>query len=138
MGIPTLLIDLDPQCNLTILSMDSEELHSIWEIEDQFIDDFAAAADSISSEKFKEISSATRSAHYILKPTEDGVSDSDIISTPKRLAPNLDLIPGRLTLHMYEDKIANRFPQAYQGDPLAIRTLTKFRELANTYAKHFS
>lgn len=30
MGQRTLLIDLDPQCNLTILSMDAEKLHEIW------------------------------------------------------------------------------------------------------------
>jgi len=42
-GKRTLIIDLDPQCNLTILSMDSEELHKIWEVEDDFISDFESA-----------------------------------------------------------------------------------------------
>lgn len=137
MGIPTLLIDLDPQCNLTILSMDAEELHSIWETEDPFITDFEAASKSITEKKMHGISSSTRSIHYILKPTEDGVSDLSTLSPPKKLAKHLDLIPGRLTLHMYEDRIANRFPQSYQGDPLAIRTLTRFKDVAESYAKHF-
>lgn len=137
MGIPTLLIDLDPQCNLTILSMDAEELHSIWETEDPFIIDFEAASKSISSERMQQINATTRSIHYILKPTEDGVSDQAVLSPPKKLDSHLDLIPGRLTLHMFEDRIANRFPQAYQGDPLAIRTLTKFKDIAEAYARQF-
>lgn len=137
MGIRTLLIDLDPQCNLTILSMDAEELHSIWEAEDVFIDDFAAASAGISKTELQKINNSTRSIHYILKPTEDGVSDQPQLSPPKKLASNLDLIPGRLTLHMFEDRIANRFPQAYQGDPLAIRTLTKFKDIATEYANQF-
>ncbi|WP_207888589.1 AAA family ATPase, partial [Pseudomonas sp. 30_B] len=134
LGLRTLLIDLDPQCNLTILSMDAEELHRIWQEEDPFIEDFEAAKNAMPATEFKGISSAPRSIHFILKPTEDGVSDLDDVSPPWNLAPSLDLIPGRLTLHMYEDRLANRFPQAYQGDPLAIRTLTKFRSVAEAYS----
>ena len=40
MGYKTLLIDLDPQCNLTIYGMDQEQLHQIWKEEDPFIEDF--------------------------------------------------------------------------------------------------
>jgi hypothetical protein len=54
---------------------------------------------------------------------------------PHNLTKNLDLIPGRLTMHLYEDKISSRWSDVYQGDPLAIRTLTKPRELAEAYAK---
>ncbi|MGN4069922.1 ParA family protein, partial [Burkholderia gladioli] len=137
MGLRTLLIDLDPQCNLTILSMDAEKLHEIWQAEDDFIDDFEAAKNEMPAAEFRKISSSTRSIHFILKPTEDGVSDLDDVSPPWNLAPSLDLIPGRLTLHMYEDRLANRFPQAYQSDPLAIRSLTKFRNIAASYAERF-
>ena len=137
MGLRTLLIDLDPQCNLTILSMDAEKLHEIWQTEDGFIDDFEATKNGMPAAEFKKISSSTRSIHFILKPTEDGVSDLDDVSPPWNLAPSLDLIPGRLTLHMYEDRLANRFPQAYQSDPLAIRSLTKFRSIAASYAERF-
>ena len=37
-------------------------------------------------------------------------------------------------MHLYEDKIASRWSDVYQGDPLAIRTLTKPREIAEAYA----
>lgn len=136
-GKRTLVIDLDPQCNLTILSMDSERLHKIWEIEDDFIVDFESARSSVSSAIFEKITNDTRSVHFLLKPTEDGVSDITAISSPYKLVNNLDLIPGRLTLHMYEETIANRWSDAYQGVPLAIRTLTKIRALAIQYAEKF-
>lgn len=138
LGVRTLLVDLDPQCNLTILSMDSEELHEIWEVEDSFIDDFKAAQEATPPSAFKKITSSTRSIHFLVKPTEDGVSDTEDISPPRNLAPCLDLIPGRLTLHTFEDKIANRFTEAYQGDPLAIRTLTKVRNIAEVYSEKFN
>lgn len=136
-GKRVLIIDLDPQCNLTILSMDSEELHKIWEVEDSFIDDFESARNGVSSATFEKITNATRSIHFLLKPTEDGVSDIAAISAPYKLSNNLDLIPGRLTLHMYEEKVANRWSDALKNDPLAIRTLTKIRSLANQYAEKF-
>lgn len=136
-GKRVLIIDLDPQCNLTILSMDSEELHKIWEAEDSFIDDFESARNDVPSATFEKITNATRSIHFLLKPTEDGVSDIAAISAPYKLANNLDLIPGRLTLHKYEEKVANRWSDALQGDPLAIRTLTKIRALANQYSDKF-
>lgn len=136
-GKRTLIIDLDPQCNLTILSMDSEVLHEIWEVEDNFIADFEVAKNDFSVDDFEKIANETRSIHFLLKPTEDGVSDIPALSKPFRLTDNLDLIPGRLTLHMYEERIANRWSQAYQGDPLAIRTLTKIRALAIQYAEKF-
>jgi hypothetical protein len=38
---------------------------------------------------------------------------------------------------MYEDKIAARWSDTYQGDPLAIRTITKIRSLAIDYANSY-
>jgi cellulose biosynthesis protein BcsQ len=47
-------------------------------------------------------------------------------------------LPGRLTLHLYEAKVGERFSGIYQGDPLAIRTATRARELAYAYAEHYN
>lgn len=135
MGHRTLVIDLDPQCNLTILGMEEEDLHKIWVAEDDFVEDFQAARDKCTPKAFEEIVSVTRSIHFLLKPAEDGAADVGKLPPPLSLAPNLDLIPGRLTMHLYEDKIAGRWSDVYQGDPLAIRTVTKPRELAESYSK---
>lgn len=137
MGHKTLLIDVDPQCNLTIESLDEEAIHKIWETEDAFIDDFKAARNKLTVEQFKVALHETRTIHFLLKPTEDGVSDLDALPPAKRLSTNLALIPGRLSMHLYEDKLSRRWSDLYQGDPLAIRTATKIREIACDYAKQF-
>ncbi|QXO15787.1 ParA family protein [Vibrio ostreae] len=43
LGIKTLLVDLDPQSNLTLYGLSEKELEKIWIAEDPFIEDFAAA-----------------------------------------------------------------------------------------------
>ena len=132
-----LMLDLDPQCNLTIFGMDEEELHSIWEAEDSFIDErgFDETKRKLTEEQFQEINESPRTIHYMLKPTEEGTGDLPSLPPPVNIRPNLDLVPGRLTLHMYENKVAERWSGAYQGDPLAIRTITKVRTIAQDFAK---
>ncbi len=131
LGKKTLMIDLDPQCNLTICGIETEALHKIWEEEDDYIDDFemASSKDSI------EILQSPRSIHFLLKPTEDGLSDFETLPPTVPLDTNLDLIPGRLSIHKFENKLAERWNGAYQGDSLAIRTITKIRELCDLYAE---
>ena len=71
-GKKVLLIDLDPQCNLTIFSQSMEEIHDVWVAEDAFIEDFAAARKSMASAEFGSMLSLPRTIHFNLKPTEDG------------------------------------------------------------------
>ena len=134
MGHRTLIVDLDPQCNLTILAMEEETLHKIWIDEDAYIEDFQGARDKASPTDFDKLVTSQRSIHFLLKPSEDGTSEIGKLPPPQPIATNLDLIPGRLSMHLYEDKIASRWSDVYQGDPLAIRTLTKPREIAEAYA----
>lgn len=128
LGKKTLMIDLDPQCNLTICGIETEKLHRIWKEEDEYIEDFEKAF-----KQNQSILDSPRSIHFLLKPTEDGLSDFDILPPTVKLNDNLDLIPGRLSIHKYENKIAERWSGAYQGDNLAIRTITKIREICNLY-----
>ena len=137
LGHRTLVVDLDPQCNLTIFGMDEERLHDIWTAEDAFIADFKAARDKSSVQDFEKLTSETRSIHFLLKPVEDGAAEMERLAPPFALAKNLDLIPGRLTMHLYEDTIARRWSDVYQGDPLAVRTVTRPRELADSYARQY-
>lgn len=136
MGHNTLLLDLDPQSNLTLFAVSEEELHAIWEGEDDFVDDFERAKTSMGS-GFDTFAKQTHTTHFALKPTEDGTGETSILPSPIRVASRLRLLPGRLSLHMFEDKIATLWSQAFLGDPLAIRTLTRVRRLCLEYAKKY-
>lgn len=137
LGYKTLVIDLDPQCNLTILGLPEETLDQVWQAEEAFIDDFKAARDSLTKNDLDALITSPRSIHFLLKPTEDGISDLDNLPPPFQIAKNLHLIPGRLTMHLYEDAIARRWSDVYQGDPLAVRTVTRPRQIAEAYAKAY-
>lgn len=132
LGHKVLLIDLDPQCNLTLFAMKDEELHRIWEAEDKFIEDYENAA-----KEDPKITSTTRSIHFILKPAEDGMNELPELPPPYHVADKIDLIPGRLSLHRYENKIAERWSGIYLGDNLSIRTVTNIRTICNRYAEVF-
>ena len=67
MGHKTLVIDFDPQCNLTILSMEEELLHEIWSKEDEFVDDFERARKKMPPTDFEQLLSSVRSIHFLLK-----------------------------------------------------------------------
>ena len=137
MGHKTLLIDLDPQCNLTILGLPEERIHAIWQAEDNYIDDFRSSRNKATKAEFDALTQTTRTIHFLLKPTEDGVTDVELLAKPHSLGANLDLIPGRLSMHLYEEKISGRWSDVYQGDPLAIRTITRIREIAQEYASNY-
>lgn len=136
LGNKVLFIDLDPQCNLTISGLDEEQLHKIWEDEDPYIDDYEAA--SKNKDNFNDIISRPRSIHFLLKPTEDGLNELNKYPVPLNVAPSLDLIPGRLSIHKYENKIAERWSGAYQGDNLALRTITNIRSICEKYSNIYN
>jgi cellulose biosynthesis protein BcsQ len=139
MGFKVLMMDLDPQCNLSLCAIEEEVLHNIWETEDDFIDGtgFDGAKKRVGPERFDQINSQTRTIHYLLKATEEGTGDLKALPPPCNPRKDLDLIPGRLTLHMYEYKVSERWSGAYQGDPLSIRTITKIRQIAIDYASKY-
>ena len=137
LGYKTLLVDLDPQSNLTLFGLDPEKLHDIWQAEDVFIDDFVGARDHEPS-NFENIASDVRSIHFLLKPTEDGADPPKFLAKPLKLHDNLEMIPGRLSIHTYEDRIAGRWSDVYGGEPLAIRTVTEIRNFCEVYAKNYS
>jgi cellulose biosynthesis protein BcsQ len=132
LGKKTLVIDLDPQCNLTIFGLADERIYDIWKVEDDYIDDFNDAR--LKDKAFAAHLESPRSIHFDLKPAEDGTAELPNLPPPVKLTNNLDILPGRLTLHLYEDKIASRWSDVYQGDPLAIRTVARTRTLATEYS----
>lgn len=135
LGKKVLLIDLDPQCNLTIIALQMDRIHEIWTAEDEFVEDFASAREGAGEDAFKSMLEQPRSIHFTLKPTEDGTAEVAKLPPPISLKENVHIIPGRLTLHLFEAKIGERWSGIYQGDPLSIRTGTRVRALAHEYAK---
>jgi cellulose biosynthesis protein BcsQ len=134
LGHKTLIMDLDPQCNVTILAMQEENLHDIWEKEEDFISDYKSARDGKTESEYKALFDETRSIHFLLKPAQDGV-DSTNLAKPYSLGSNIDIIPGRLTTHLFEEKISNVWSDVYKGDPHAIRIVTEVRRIAIEYAE---
>lgn len=131
MGKKVLFIDLDPQCNMTISGMFEEKLHQIWEQEDSYIDDYEAAVKNSGL----TLLNSPRSIHFLLKPAEDGLTELEMCTPVISLYDNVDLIPGRLSLHQYENKLAERWSGLYQSDNLSIRTVTNIRRICEAYGK---
>jgi cellulose biosynthesis protein BcsQ len=77
-----LLVDLDPQCNLTIFSLSAEKIGGIWAPEDAYIDDFAAARNKAGEAAFHEMLDKPRTVHFNLKPTEDGTAELPHLPRP--------------------------------------------------------
>lgn len=137
MGEKVLIIDADPQCNLTIYALKQDYIHDLWATEDPFIDEgFETSKNKLAKEEYVRVIDHPRSLHFLLKPTEEGTGDHEKLPPPINLnSKGLHIIPGRLTLHLYEEKVASRWTDIYRGEPLAIRTITKVRTLAEKYAE---
>jgi cellulose biosynthesis protein BcsQ len=136
MGKKVLVVDLDPQCNITILALSMDRISEIWEPEDDFISDFDVARENDRG-AFVDMLAQPRSVHFLLKPTEDGTAELDNLPPTISIGPNVGLLPGRLTLHLYEAKLAERWSGIYQGDPLSVRTATRLRALVHEYASRY-
>lgn len=139
LGHKVLAVDLDPQCNLSIYSLPVEQIQTIWDAENAFIDEpgFEAARAAVTPKKFEALCKTVRSIHFSLKPAEEGTGPLEHLPPPLELAPNLHLIPGRLTLHMFEETIARRWSEAFVGQPLALRTLSEIRRILLQYAADY-
>ncbi|MCU4580979.1 AAA family ATPase [Acinetobacter gyllenbergii] len=128
MNKKTLMIDLDPQSNLTLQCIAPDQLEALWKEEESYIEDFQEALEN-SGDTFDNFVKKPRSIHCLLKPIEDGVFESFILGSVYEINKNLGLIPGRLSLHSYEDKISKSWSDAFLGDPQALRVITSIRNI---------
>ncbi len=136
MGKKVLILDLDSQCNISLYGIQEEELEKIWRDEDDIIyNGFDSARKQMKDDDFNNMFKKTRTMHFILKSVEDGISDFKELPPPCNIADNLDLIPGRLTLFMYENKISERWSGMFLGESLSIRTVTRIRKVAELYSE---
>ena len=119
--------------------METEQLHAIWAKEDPFIEDFEAASRNCSKDEYEQLLSEPRTIHFMLKPTEDGLSELSTMPPLYDVKANLSLIPGRITVNQFENRLSERWSGAYQGIPLSLRTIIRIRKIAEFYGKqqHF-
>lgn len=134
LGKKVLLLDLDPQCNLTIQSLEEKKIKQIWDSEEEFIEDFKTAKEE--KENFIDYAKQNHSIHFLLKPLEDGV-DVDFLSRPINLMKNLDIIPGRLSLQFFESTISQRWSEAFTGSSQAVRIISGIRNIALKYKEAY-
>ena len=104
-GIKTLVVDLDPQANLTAMFLTEDRLEALWP-DDEHPDTIYGA----------------------IRPILKGVGD---IARPhiERLSDNLGLIPGDLGLSRFEDKLSDAWPRCHNRDESAFRTMTAFHRV---------
>jgi len=130
LGHRVLMIDADPQCNLTLFCKKQEDILKIWEAEENYISDFQHAIQEHGVEAARALERRPRSLHYYLKPVEDGVDHDRAQYKPLKVRENLDLIPGRLSFHSFEEKLVSSWSSLFNRDAQAIRTATSIRQLA--------
>lgn len=139
MGKKVLIIDLDPQCNISLYNLQESELEKIWKAEDDIIDNgLESTRKNMQDSEYLKLLKETRTAHFILMPIEEGQSDFKEFPPPMQLNENLGLIPGRLTLYKFESKIADRWNGLFLGESLSIRTVISIRHIAEVYAEKYN
>ena len=127
-----LMMDLDPQCSLTLNALPEEDVEKMWAEEEPYIKDYRSSKDA---QPFAHdaLMKKERSIHFILKPLEDGL-ESEITAVPcHTLMKNVDIIPGRLSLQFFESFIAHRWSEAFTGSPHAIQSIASVRRVAEFY-----
>ncbi len=112
LGLRVLLVDLDPQSNLTAMCLPEDVLEEIW----------PDAADHPST------------ILGSLRPILRGIGD---IAEPQPIAltDHIAIVPGDLGLSTFEDKLSDAWPRAMDGDESAFRTLSAFHRVARRAAE---
>lgn len=137
LGYKVLMMDLDPQSNLSLYGLNDEELQDIWEKEEVVITDGFPIGTNTFNITQNEIMNLPRTIHFLLKPVESGVDDYNNLPPAVKLNKNLHLIPGRITLSQFEGVLADRWNISPDENVLAIRTITQFRTIATRYAEKY-
>ena len=136
-GHKVLMMDLDPQSNLTLYGLDEVELQNIWEQEEEVIaEGFPLGMNTFNTVK-SEMMDSPRTIHFLLKPVESGVDDYNVLPPTVEINENLHLIPGRITLSQFESVLADRWSISPDENVLAVRTITQFRTIATRYTEKY-
>lgn len=112
LGERVLLVDLDPQSDLTAMCLSEDRLSELWPLEGDH-------------------------EHTIVGSVLPIVKGTGDISEPhlEALRPGLALIAGDLGLSRFEDRLSDAWPRALDRDPAAFRTLSAFYRIAQRGAE---
>ena len=116
LGKRILLVDSDPQCNLTACL-----------IEESVVDDLLDGSDS---EKGETIWSA-------VKPVVDATGDVRFIEPIERL-PNVFILPGDIRLSEFEQELAPRWNECFQRKPKGFRGTTALSLLVDAVVSKYN
>jgi chromosome partitioning protein len=105
-GRRTLIVDLDPQSNLTAMCVSEERLEELW----------------VDAEMER------KSIRGAVQPIIDGVGDIQPAHL-EALTPTLALIPGDIRLAEFEQRLSGEWPKAMDRDPAAFRALSSFHRV---------
>jgi len=113
-GETVLVVDLDPQANLTSMFLTEDRLEMLWPVGEHPETIFGA-----------------------LRPIIRGIGD---VLTPhiERVAPRLGLVVGDLALSTFEDKLSDAWPRCHNRDESAFRTMTAFYRAVRQAAVKFA
>lgn len=108
LGVKVLMVDLDPQANLTAMALPDERLEELWPDGEHPL-----------------------TVQGAILPIQRGIGD---VATPhiEQLLPHLGLIPGDLGLSRFEDKLSDAWPRCHNRDEAAFRTTTAFYRMMRT------
>jgi cellulose biosynthesis protein BcsQ len=108
-----LLVDSDPQCNLTS-----------YLVEDTVVDDLLDNSDE----------SEGRTVWSSLKPVSDGTGDPKLVGAIERL-PNVYLLPGDVRLAEFEQVLGPAWSESFQRKTRGLRTTTALSSLVSHTAE---
>jgi chromosome partitioning protein len=113
-GRRVLLVDLDPQANLSAMCLSEERLEELWP-------------------------DAPEHPHTIfgcIRPILRGLGDVGVPHV-EELTPGLSLAVGDLGLSSFEDKLSDAWPRALDRDEAAFRTLSAFHRITKSAGMSF-
>ena len=106
-----LVVDLDPQANVTTMFLNEESLESLWPEDGN-----------------------NKSILTCIQPIIDGTGD--IADAPlQKITSNIHLLPGDLGLSQFEDKLSASWPLCLGQDKAAFRVTTAFYRILDNAAK---
>lgn len=110
-GRRVLLVDLDPQANLSAMCLSEERLEQLW----------------------PDAPDHPHTVFGCIRPILHGIGD---IATPhvEELTTGLGLVVGDLALSSFEDSLSDAWPRALERDDAAFRTLSAFHRITQLAA----